>query len=79
MELKSKFTTTPILATFDPQRKIILETDASDFTIGTCLRQLDDKKILHPVVYYSRKITPAELNYDIHDKELLAIVVACEQ
>lgn len=28
----------------------------------------------HPLAYYSYKMTPTELNYDIHDKELLAIV-----
>jgi hypothetical protein len=33
----------------------------------------DDRKI-QPVTYFSYKITPAELNYDIHNKELLAIV-----
>jgi hypothetical protein len=78
MELKSKFIIVSILVTFDPQRKIIFETDVSDFVIRVCLGQLDDKGILYPVVYYSRKMTPAELNYDVHDKELLVIVVVCE-
>ena len=78
-ELKARFTTAPILATFDPERKIILETDASDFAIGACLGQLDEQGKLRPVAYYSRKLSPAELNYDVHDKELLAIVVAFEQ
>jgi hypothetical protein len=77
--LKTCFTTAPILATFDPERHIVLETDASDFAIGACLGQLDEQGKLKPVAYYSRKMTPAELNYDIHDKELLAIVVAFEQ
>ncbi|OBT70717.1 hypothetical protein VF21_10638, partial [Pseudogymnoascus sp. 05NY08] len=56
-ELKAKFTEAPILATFDPVKKIVLKTDSSDFAIGACLNQLDEN----------------ELNYDIHDKELLAI------
>ena len=77
--LKKKFTTAPILATFDPKQRIILETDASDFAIGACLGQLTDQGKLRPVAYYSRKLTPAELNYDVHDKELLAIVVAFQQ
>jgi hypothetical protein len=38
------------------------------------LLQLDDANILHPLGYFSRKLKTAELNYDIHDKELLAIV-----
>jgi hypothetical protein len=78
-ELKSRFTTAPILTTFDPERQIILETDALDFAIGVCLGQLDEAGKLKPVAYYLRKMTPAELNYDIYDKELLAIVVAFEQ
>jgi hypothetical protein len=77
--LKGRFTTAPILVTFDPERQIILETDASDFAIGACLGQLDEQGKLRPVAYYSRKLSPAELNYDVHDKELLAIVVAFEQ
>jgi RNase H-like domain found in reverse transcriptase/Reverse transcriptase (RNA-dependent DNA polymerase)/Integrase zinc binding domain/Chromo (CHRromatin Organisation MOdifier) domain len=77
--LKECFTSAPILTTFDPERPIVLETDASDFAIGACLSQLDDDKRLKPIAYYSRKLSPAELNYDVHDKELLAIVVAFEQ
>src|SRR5438874_6042372 len=34
---------------------------------------------MHPVVFLSRKFSPAELNYQIHDKELMAIVVACQE
>ena len=78
-ELKVKFSSTPVLTTFDPEKQITLETDASDFAIGACLSQPDENNKLHPVAYYSRTMSPAELNYDIHDKELLAIVVAFEQ
>jgi hypothetical protein len=34
---------------------------------------------LHPFAFYSRKMSPAELNYNIHDKELLAIVTAFQE
>ncbi|KFY92703.1 hypothetical protein V500_04066 [Pseudogymnoascus sp. VKM F-4518 (FW-2643)] len=78
-ELKAKFTEAPILATFDPAKKIILETDSSNFAIGACLNQLDENGKFKPIAYYSRKLSPTELNYDIYDKELLAIVVAFEQ
>ena len=50
-----------------------METDASDLAIGACLLQIKDGK-WHPIAYYSRKMSQAEQNYDIHDKELLAIV-----
>jgi len=74
-ELQLRLTTAPVLSLFDPDQQAILETDASDFAIGACLTQKKDghKK---PIAYYSRKMTGPELNYDIHDKELLAIVEA---
>ena len=46
---------------------------------GACLGQLNKAGKLKPVAYYSCKMTPAELNYNVHNKELLAIVVAFEQ
>ena len=78
-KLKKKFTSAPILASFDPERKIILETDALDQALGSCLSQPDAEKQLHPVAYRSRKFSDPELNYDVHDKELLAIVDAFEE
>jgi hypothetical protein len=78
-ELKKKFTEAPILATFNPTKRIVLETDSSDFAIRACLSQPDENGRLKPIAYYSRKLSLAELNYNIHDKELLAIVVAFEQ
>jgi len=68
--------TEPILQHFDLERPITIETDASDYAIGAICSQPDEKGILHPVAYYSRKLKDPERNYDIHDKELLAIVDA---
>jgi len=64
------------LAYFDPTKPIIIATDTSDFAIGAVLSQRDHDNRLHPVAFHSRKFQPAEVNYDIHDKELLAIVDA---
>jgi len=75
-ELKHRFTTAPVLAHFDAQRPVIIETDASNFSIGAVLSQRDDEGRLHPVASHSRKFQPAEINYEIQDKELLAIVDA---
>ncbi|KAF4556639.1 Transposon Tf2-5 polyprotein-like protein 2 [Elsinoe fawcettii] len=75
-ELKRRLTTAPVLALFDPDRQALLETDASDFAIGACLAQKGADGRRRPIAYYSRKMTGPELNYDIHDKELLAIVEA---
>jgi hypothetical protein len=48
--------------------------DVSDYAIGAICSQPDNANILHPLGYFSRKLRAAELNYNIHDKELLAIV-----
>ena len=73
-ELKRRFTTSPILSHFDGEKPVIIETDASDFVIGAVLSQRDGEGRLHPVAFHSRKFQPADINYEIHDKELLAIV-----
>lgn len=72
--LKEAFTTAPILVHFDPAKPATVETDASDFALGAILSQKGDDDKLHPVAFHSRKLTKPEMNYEIHDKELLAIV-----
>jgi hypothetical protein len=72
--LKARFTSAPILRHYDFSRPTVLECDASDFAIAGVLSQRDVSGVLHPVAYHSRKLLPAEANYDIHDKELLAII-----
>jgi len=52
-KLKRSFTEAPVIVTFNLARKIVLETDSSDFAIGACLRQLDEQKKLRLVAYYS--------------------------
>jgi hypothetical protein len=74
--LKQAFTRAPVLITFDPEQPITVETDASDYALGAVLSQPGKDKKLQPVAYHSRKLQPAELNYEIYDKELLAIVDA---
>jgi hypothetical protein len=73
-KLKHCFTTAPILIHFDPHCECIVETDASDFALGGTLSQTTKDKKLHRNAFHSRKFSPAEINYEIHDKELLAIV-----
>ena len=78
-ELKRMFTTAPILAHADPAKAFVVETDGSDFALGAVLSQEQSDGKLHPVAFYSRKFIPAEINYEIYDKELLAIVASFEQ
>jgi hypothetical protein len=77
--MTSKFTTAPTLRHFDHGREVIIETDASDYVSTGVLSQRDDEGILHPVAFFSTKHSPAECNYDIYDKELMAIIQALEE
>ncbi|CCG84601.2 protein of unknown function [Taphrina deformans PYCC 5710] len=72
--LKQCFVEAPIRRHFDPDKPSYLETDASDGALGGILSQTGNDGLLHPCAYHSRTLQPAELNYEIHDKELLAIV-----
>jgi hypothetical protein len=72
--LKKAFTSAPILCHFDPERPAIVEVDASDQAEGGILSQVGEDGKLYPCAFYSRKFSPAELNYEIYDKELMSIV-----
>ena len=76
--IKDLVTTSPILAYFDYSKRSYVEVDSSDYVHGGVLLQPNNKGILHPVVFFSRKLLLAEYNYEIYDKELLAIVSAFE-
>ena len=52
---------------------IIVETDASDYALGAILSIHTSDDEIHPVAFHSRTFTAPELNYDTHDKKLLAI------
>jgi len=56
----------------------MLETDASDTVVAAVFSQKGLNGEWHPVGYFSKTMAPAETNYPIHDKELLAIVRALE-
>ncbi|MBW0572876.1 hypothetical protein O181_112591 [Austropuccinia psidii MF-1] len=76
--LKEAFTSAPILSHFNPSLPTIVETDSSDYALGAVLSQVNDSG-KHHIAFYSRKLLPAELNYEIHDKELLGIVWALKR
>ena len=68
--LKLAFTTASLLQHFNPKLPSTVITDASNFAIASVLLQPDKNNLLHPVAFYSRKLSPAKINYEIHDKEL---------
>ena len=59
---------------FNLVKKIIIEIDANRIVLNAISSQLDEKNRLYSVIFYSKKFTTLELNYNIHDKELLTII-----
>jgi len=78
-KLKTAFSTAPVLAYYDYSKKTVVETDASNWASGGVLYQQDDEGKLRAVAFFSSKHTAPECNYEIYDKELLAIVKALEE
>ena len=78
-QLKHKFVSEPIVMHFDAEKEIIVETDASDYVSAGIISQYDNNGVLHPVAYFSKKYSPAECNYEIYDKELIAIIRCFEE
>ncbi|KIN99403.1 hypothetical protein M404DRAFT_30463 [Pisolithus tinctorius Marx 270] len=76
--LKLAFTTAPVLAFPDQDREFCLETDASDFATGAVLSVKCEDDLWRPVAFYSHSMSPPERNYQVFDKEMLAIIRALE-
>ena len=77
-EPKTRLIKDPILEHFYPDWETVVETDPSDFVLGCFLLQFKEKW-LYPVTFHSRKLHDAQRNYEIHDKELLAILEAFKE
>jgi hypothetical protein len=78
-ELKAGLVGAPLLRHFRPELPTKLETDASDGTVAAALSQLCKDGLWHPIGFFSKTMVAAEINYDIHDKEMLAIIRALEE
>ncbi len=74
--LKLALSSAPVLRTFDPARRTVLTTDASNVAVAAILTQPDDEGHQHPVAYESRKLTAAKQNYPANVLELLPVVHA---
>ena len=64
----------PILAHYKQSFKTIVETDFSDYVNSRVFSQLGKNKLLYPIVFFSKNLNPVKCNYEIYDKELLAII-----
>ncbi|KAK3557679.1 hypothetical protein QTP70_033641 [Hemibagrus guttatus] len=79
-QLKDCFTTAPILWHPDPDLPFVVEVYASSSELRAVLSQHHGKPgKLHPCAFYSRRLMAAESNYDVGNRELLAIKAALEE
>ncbi|KAK3521850.1 hypothetical protein QTP70_018584 [Hemibagrus guttatus] len=79
-KLKAAFCMAPNLVHADPTRPFVVEVDASALGVGAVLSQRrGEAPVLHPCAYFSKKLSPVEQNYDIGNRELLAIKLALEE
>jgi hypothetical protein len=76
LTLKDCFLRQPVLQNPDPTRQFAVATDASLVATGAVLLQTDDNGQYHPCGYLSQSLNPAERNYQIFDRELLAVIYA---
>ena len=77
-ELKERFTKEPVLATPDIDKKMRIEVDASDYATGGVLSMECGDGLWRLVVFLSKSLNETERNYEIHDKEMLAIIRGLE-
>ena len=74
--LKDAFTNAPILVLWNPDKPTQIEVDASALATGGTLFQQQEDGLWHPVAFRSASMDPAERNYEIYDREMLAIIEA---
>jgi len=72
--LKAKICNATSLCNFDPSQPVTIQCDASQYGLGACLLQNNK-----PIAFASRSLIGAEVNYAQIEKELLAIVYACQK
>jgi len=79
-KLKQNITSTPVLISPDSMKPFHIEADSSDFATRAILSQVspNDGK-WHPVMFFFKSLTPVEWNYEIHDKEMLAIIHSLQE
>ena len=74
--LKAALCSAPVLILPDPSKPFVLNCDSCAYAIGATLQQ-DHGNGLQPVAYRSKKLSPAERNYDVREREFMAIMDAC--
>ena len=73
-----KLTHARILTHYDPKMAVIIKKDASKYVTAGIISQIGDDGFLRPIAFRSKSMSKSECNYDVHDEELLAIILALE-
>ena len=68
------FITAPVLQHFDLNWMSVVEADLSDYVTGGILSQYNEDGVLYSIAYFLKWLSPAKYNYEIYNKELLAII-----
>ena len=76
--MKEKFTKESVLAALDLDKKMRMEVDASDYATGGVLLMECEDGLWRLVAFLSKSLNEMERNYEIHDKEMLAIIRGLE-
>ena len=74
--LKCAVQDSPVLKHPDQDLPFIVVTDASDYAVGASVEQTDAQGQRRPCLFFSHRLNPAERKYPVHERELLAIVLA---
>ena len=77
-ELKRVFITKPVLAAPDLDKEFRVEADVSNYTTGGVLSMKCSDEMWRPVAFISKSLSNTERNYEIHDKEMLAVIRCLE-
>jgi hypothetical protein len=72
-KLKKLICEEPVLIQPDQTKPFEVEVDASNYAVGAVLMQQDEKKVLHPVAFFSKTMNEAQRNYDVYNHELLGL------
>ena len=76
--MKEVFTTEPVLAALDLNKEMRVEADASDYAIGGVLSIKCEDERWRLVAFISKSLNETERNYEIHNKEILAVICCLE-
>jgi RNase H-like domain found in reverse transcriptase len=74
--LEQAFISALVLTHYKPGCPLVIKTNASNYALAAILSQVESNGKIHLVTYLSQTFSDTELNYDTHDKELMAIYEA---